>query len=39
MSLVIQALLIDRTRLGELAPARADMLPKLAGWYEELQAA
>ena len=39
VSLVIQALLIDRTRLGELAPARTDMLPKLAGWYEELQAA
>ena len=39
VALVIQALLIDRTRLGELAPARADMLPKLAGWYEELQAA
>jgi MOSC domain-containing protein YiiM len=39
VALVIQALLLDRTRLGELEPARADMLPKLAGWYEELQAA
>jgi MOSC domain-containing protein YiiM len=39
VSLVIQALLIDRTRLCELEPAHADMLPKLAGWYEELQAA
>ena len=36
VSLVIQALLIDRGRVGELEPARADMLPKLADWYEEL---
>ena len=36
VSLVIEALLIDRTRLAELEPARADMLPKLAGWYGEL---
>jgi MOSC domain-containing protein YiiM len=35
VALVIDALLIDHSRLGELAPARADMLPKLAGWYEE----
>jgi MOSC domain-containing protein YiiM len=39
VALVIEALLLDRRRVGELAPARADMLPKLAGWYEELQAA
>ena len=39
VALVIQALLIDRGRLAELEPARPDMLPKLAGWYEELQAA
>lgn len=25
--------------VGELEPARADMLPKLAGWYGELEAA
>ncbi len=36
VSLVIQALLIDRSRLGELEPARADMLPKLADWYEDV---
>lgn len=35
IALVIEALLIDRSRLVELAPARADMLPKLAGWYDE----
>ena len=39
VALVIEALLLDRGRLGELEPARSDMLPKLAGWYEELQAA
>ncbi len=38
VSLVIQALLIDRARLPELEPARPDMLPKLAGWYGELAA-
>jgi MOSC domain-containing protein YiiM len=38
VALVIQALLLDRTRVGELEPARPDMLPKLAGWYEELAA-
>jgi MOSC domain-containing protein YiiM len=38
VSLVIQALLIDRARLPELEPARPDMLPKLAGWYEDLAA-
>jgi hypothetical protein len=35
----IQALIIERERLGELEPARPDMLPKLAAWYEERQAA
>ncbi len=36
VALVIEALLVDRSRLAELEPARADMLPKLAGWYAEL---
>jgi MOSC domain-containing protein YiiM len=36
--LVIDALILDRTRVAELAPARADMFPKLADWYEELAA-
>lgn len=35
VALVIEALLIDRSRLAELAPAREDMLPKLADWYDE----
>jgi MOSC domain-containing protein YiiM len=35
VALVIEALLIDRSRLGELAPAREDMLPKLARRYDE----
>ena len=39
VALVVEAMLLDRTRLGELAPARPDMLPKLASWYEELEAA
>jgi MOSC domain-containing protein YiiM len=39
VALVLEALLIDRRRLAELEPARPDMLPKLAGWYAELQAA
>ncbi len=39
VALVIQALIIERERAGELEPARADMLPKLAAWYEERQAA
>ncbi len=39
VALVIQALLIDRSRLGELEPARPDMMPKLAGWYQDRQAA
>ena len=39
VALVIEALLLDRSRLPELEPAREDMLPKLAGWYEERQAA
>jgi len=38
VALVIEAMLLDRTRLGELGPAQEDMLPKLAGWYEELAA-
>ena len=36
VALVIEALLVDRSRVAELEPARADMLPKLAGWYAEL---
>ena len=36
---VLEALLIDRSRLPGLQPARADMLPKLGGWYDELTAA
>ena len=39
VALVIEALLLDRTRAGELEPARPDMLPKLAGWYAQRQAA
>ena len=39
VALVIEALLLDRGRLGELEPARDDMLPKLAGWYAERLAA
>jgi MOSC domain-containing protein YiiM len=36
VTLVIEALLIDRSRLAELEPARSDMLPKLAAWYDEV---
>jgi len=36
VALVIEALLVDRSRVSELEPASADMLPKLAGWYAEL---
>jgi len=39
VALVLQALIVDRRRIRELAPARDDMFPKLAGWYEELIAA
>ena len=39
VALVVDVLLLDRSRLGELAPARGDMLPKLAGWYDELHPA
>jgi MOSC domain-containing protein YiiM len=39
VALVLQALIVDRGRIRELAPARDDMFPKLAGWYEELIAA
>jgi MOSC domain-containing protein YiiM len=39
LALVVEALLIDRSRLRELEPARSDMLPKLAGWFEELRPA
>ncbi len=39
MALVLEALIVDRARIPELAPARDDMFPKLAGWYEELIAA
>ena len=38
VALVVEAMLLDRERIGELEPARPDMLPKLAGWYEELAA-
>ena len=34
--LKLEALVVDRGRAGELEPARADMLPKLAAWYEEV---
>ena len=37
-ALVIEALLLDRSRVHELEPARPDMLPKLREWYEELAA-
>ena len=36
VALVIEALILDRSRVPELEPARADMLPKLADWYGEL---
>jgi MOSC domain-containing protein YiiM len=36
VALVIEALLIDRSRVQELACARADMLPKLAAWFDEV---
>lgn len=36
VALVIEALLIDRSRVDELALARPDMLPKLAAWYDEV---
>jgi MOSC domain-containing protein YiiM len=39
VALVIETLIIERERVAELEPARADMLPKLAAWYEERQAA
>jgi MOSC domain-containing protein YiiM len=39
VALVVEALLIDRGRVEELEPARSDMLPKLAAWYEERQVA
>ena len=39
VTLVLQALIVDRGRIRELAPARDDMFPKLAGWYQELIAA
>lgn len=38
VALVLEALLLNRSRLPELAPARTDMPPKLAGWYDELVA-
>ena len=36
VALAIEALLVDLSRVPELEPARADMLPKLAGWYASL---
>jgi MOSC domain-containing protein YiiM len=39
VALVLEALLLDRSRVVELEPARGDMLPKLAGWFDELAAA
>ena len=36
VALVIEALILDRDRVGELEPARADMFPKLADWYAEV---
>jgi MOSC domain-containing protein YiiM len=38
VALVVETLLLDRSRIAELAPARGDMLPKLGGWYDELAA-
>ena len=37
VALVIEALLVDRSRIFELEPARTYMLPKLAGWYAEVR--
>jgi MOSC domain-containing protein YiiM len=36
VALVLEALVVDRGRAGELEPARADMLPKLAARHEEV---
>ena len=38
VALVITTLLVDHSRVSELEPARADMLPKLAAWYAQLAA-
>jgi MOSC domain-containing protein YiiM len=38
VALALEALILDRERVPELAPARADMFPKLAAWYEKLAA-
>ena len=39
VALVIETMLLDRSRLAELEPARDDMGAKLAAWYEELYSA
>jgi MOSC domain-containing protein YiiM len=36
-ALVVETMWLDRSRLAEVEPARADMMPKLAEWYEELR--
>jgi MOSC domain-containing protein YiiM len=34
--LVVETMWLDRSRVHEVEPAREDMLPKLAAWYEQL---
>jgi MOSC domain-containing protein YiiM len=36
--LLVETMWLDRTRLREVEPARADLIPKLAEWYDELAA-
>jgi MOSC domain-containing protein YiiM len=35
--LLVEVMWLDRTRLAEVEPGRADLMPKLAEWYDELK--